>query len=171
MSSAEPGGTPGTWPPDWLDGCWFDVGVETDEAPAGYEVTARCRWVPEEEGSRLEIGPVTVEHSATGAAFTFEDAPANATAAIPLGVTPGALADAWREARQLATYARSQLGRPAGSPNRLRAELVAAVRADPSMATDEIDRRGVALGIWEDMPGDYDTIGKRVRRLRESAAQ
>ena len=95
-------------------------------------------------------------------------------AAIKLG--PGTLQIAGTADKVAATIRRMRqafgpryIGRPPGSPNKERALLVAEVRADPAMTPEEIDRRGVERGIWQDVPGDYEVIGKRVRNLRKDA--
>lgn len=62
-------------------------------------------------------------------------------------------------------------GRPSGSQPAARLKLVARVKADPSMTDAVINALGRQLGVWAaDSADDYDSIRKRVARIKKAAA-
>lgn len=62
-------------------------------------------------------------------------------------------------------------GRKPGARNRARQDVVDAVRADPMMTDDAIDKLGRKAVGWIDARGDYDLRRKRIAAIRRDAAK
>lgn len=63
-------------------------------------------------------------------------------------------------------------GRPPGRRSPRRESLIAEVRADPAMPDAVVNERGHELGIWgPDSANDYDSVRKRVARIRKAAQE
>jgi hypothetical protein len=69
------------------------------------------------------------------------------------------------DARERTLGIESTSGRPEGSTNRARDELIAAIRADDGMTDAAIEDRAIAAGIWEPIPDGHATAPE-VRRVR-----
>lgn len=113
---------------------------------------------------------LSVTDRQTGATFGWKARADRVTLTMASDATASERDRLWRDGRDIIGLARKQIGRPPGTPNRARAALVAEVRDNPQMTHQAIDRRGVELGIWQDAPGDYDVIRKRVTRLRKNTS-